>query len=87
MLRERLARRLERARLQLVELRVVGHLAQALVQVREHFARPALLQQLDWAVRLKGNDYYEQSSAEARLRELRVQLENERAAEKALKIS
>jgi len=47
----------------------------------------AAVQQLDWAVRLKGNDYYEQSSAEARLRELRVLLENERAAEKALKIS
>ena len=47
----------------------------------------AAVQQLDWAVRLKGNDYYEQSSAEARLRELRGLLEVERAAEKALKIS
>ena len=47
----------------------------------------AAVQQLDWAVRLKNNDFYEQSSAEARLRELRALLEIERAAEKALKIS
>jgi predicted Zn-dependent protease len=47
----------------------------------------AAVQQLDWAVRLKGNDFYEQSSAEARLRELRALLEVERAAEKAMKIS
>jgi predicted Zn-dependent protease len=35
----------------------------------------------------KGSDFYEMSMTESRLRELRVQLENERAAEKALKIS
>ena len=36
---------------------------------------------------MKGSDFYELSSAESRLRELRALLENERAAEKALKIS
>jgi hypothetical protein len=36
---------------------------------------------------LRGSDFYEIASAEARLRDLRIQLENERAAEKALKIS
>jgi len=43
--------------------------------------------QLEIAVRMKSNDFYEISSAESRLRELRAQLEIERAAEKALKIS
>jgi predicted Zn-dependent protease len=47
----------------------------------------AAVQQLEVAVRMKGSDFYEVSSAESRLRELRVLLENERAAEKALKIS
>jgi hypothetical protein len=36
---------------------------------------------------VRGSDFYELSTAESRLRELRQQLENERAAEKALKIS
>ncbi len=47
----------------------------------------AAVQQLEWAVRLKGTDFYETSIAESRLRELRALLEIERAAEKALKIS
>ena len=47
----------------------------------------AAVEQLEIAVKWKGSDFYELSSAESRLRELRSQLENERAAEKALKIS
>jgi predicted Zn-dependent protease len=61
------------------------HRSQAEAQVRRGNLAAAV-QQLDWAVRIKDNDYYEQSSAEARLRELRGLLENEREAEKALKI-
>ena len=47
----------------------------------------AAVQQLETAVKMKGSDFYELSSAESRLRELRALLEIERAAEKALKIS
>jgi len=47
----------------------------------------AAVDQLELAVKLKTNDFYEASSAESRLRELRTLLDNERAAEKALKIS
>jgi predicted Zn-dependent protease len=47
----------------------------------------AAVEQLELAVKVKGPDFYEVSSAESRLRELRRLLENERAAEKALKIS
>jgi len=48
----------------------------------------AAVDQLEIAVKqVKGSDFYELSSAESRLRELRVLLENERAAEKALKIT
>jgi predicted Zn-dependent protease len=48
----------------------------------------AAVEQLEIALRSKASsDFYEQSSAESRLRELRSQLEVERAAEKALKIS
>ena len=48
----------------------------------------AAVEQLEIAVRAKGTEnFYELSSAESRLRELRSQLEIERAAEKALKIS
>ena len=65
---------------------VAQHRAQAEALVRRGNLQAAV-QQLEWAVRLKGSDFYEVSSAESRLRELRVQLENERAAEKALKIS
>jgi beta-barrel assembly-enhancing protease len=38
-------------------------------------------------VKTKDGNFYDLSSAEARLREMRSLLENERAAEKALKIS
>jgi predicted Zn-dependent protease len=48
---------------------------------------PAAVEQLELAVKTRGNDFYELSSAESRLREMRRLLENERAAEKALKIS
>lgn len=47
----------------------------------------AAVEQLEFAVKDKASDFYELSSAESRLRELRALLENERAAEKALKIS
>jgi predicted Zn-dependent protease len=62
------------------------HRSQAEAQFRRGNLAAAV-QQLDWALRIKGTDDYEQSSAEARLRELRGLLENEREAEKALKIS
>ena len=45
------------------------------------------MDQLEIAVKFRNANFYELSSAESRLRELRVLLENERAAEKALKIS
>ena len=47
----------------------------------------AAVDQLEIAVKFKGSDFYELSSAESRLRELRAQLEIQRAAEKALNIS
>ena len=65
-------------------------LAQHRAQAEAYYRRnnlPAAVDQLELAVKVKGSDFYEQSSAESRLRELRVLLENERAAEKALKIS
>jgi predicted Zn-dependent protease len=62
------------------------HRAQAEAQYRRGNLAAAV-QQLDWAVRQKGGNYYEEASAEARLREFRALLENEREAEKALKIS
>jgi len=67
--------------------RLAQHRAQA-----EAFYRKgnlaAAVEQLELAVRSKGTEnFYELSSAESRLRELRSHLENERAAEKALKIS
>jgi beta-barrel assembly-enhancing protease len=46
----------------------------------------AAADQLELALKIRGGDFYELSGAEARLREIRVQLETERAAEKALKI-
>lgn len=49
---------------------------------------PAAVDQLEIAVKqTRGGDFYEMSIAESRLRELRAQLEIEKAAEKALKIS
>jgi predicted Zn-dependent protease len=48
---------------------------------------PPPVDQLELAVKTKSDNFYELSSAESRLRELRSQLEIEKAAEKALKIS
>ncbi|HXZ48100.1 MAG TPA: M48 family metalloprotease [Usitatibacter sp.] len=52
---------------------------------RDHLA--AAVDQLEIALKAKGSDFYGLSSAEARLREMRALLDNQRAAEKALKIS
>jgi predicted Zn-dependent protease len=65
-------------------------LSQHRAQAEAYFRRGNLaraVEQLEIAVKAKGEDFYEMSSAESRLRELRAQLENEKAAEKALKIS
>jgi predicted Zn-dependent protease len=65
-------------------------IAQHRAQAEAHFRRgnlAAAVDQLELAVKIKGSDFYQLSSAESRLRELRTQLENERAAEKALKIT
>ena len=65
-------------------------IAQHRAQAEAHYRRgnlAAAVVQLEVAVKVKTNDFYELSSAESRLRELRALLENERAAEKALKIS
>jgi predicted Zn-dependent protease len=66
-------------------------LSQHRAQAEAYFRRGNLaraVEQLEIAVKAKGTgtDFYEVSSAESRLRELRAQLENEKAAEKALKI-
>ena len=66
--------------------RISQHRAQAEAYYRRGNLAAAV-DQLELAVKVKGSDFYEVSSAESRLRELRTQLENERAAEKALKIS
>ncbi|APV51714.1 hypothetical protein BWI17_19700 [Betaproteobacteria bacterium GR16-43] len=47
----------------------------------------AAVDQLELAVKYRNANFYELSSAESRLREMRVLLENERSAEKAMKIS
>jgi predicted Zn-dependent protease len=62
------------------------HRAQAEAQYRRDNL-PAAVDQLELAVKTKGGSFYDLSSAEARLREMRTLLENQRAAEKALKIS
>ena len=66
-------------------------LAQHRAQAEAYFRRGnlgAAVDQLEIAVKqTRGSDFYELSIAESRLRELRSQLETERAAEKALKIS
>lgn len=66
-------------------------LGQYRAQAEAYFRRGnlgAAVDQLEMAVKqTRGNDFYELSIAESRLRELRALLENERAAEKALKIS
>jgi predicted Zn-dependent protease len=66
--------------------RVAQYRAQAEAQYRRGNLAGAVAQ-LEMAVKVKGSDFYDQSIAESRLRELRAQLENERAAEKALKIN
>ena len=66
-------------------------LSQHRAQAESYYRRgnlAAAVDQLEIAVKFrKGSDFYEMSIAESRLRELRAALENERAAEKALKIS
>ena len=66
-------------------------LAQHRAQAEAYFRRgnlAAAVDQLEIAVKqTRGSDFYELSIAESRLRDLRSQLETERAAEKALKIS
>ena len=65
---------------------IAQHRAQAEALYRRGNLQAAV-QQLEAAVKMKGGDFYETSSVESRLRELRALLENERSAEKALKIS
>lgn len=65
-------------------------IAQHRAQAEAHYRRGnlgAAVDQLEIAVKTKSDNFYELSSAESRLRELRALLENEKAAEKALKIS
>ncbi|MGZ5063182.1 MAG: M48 family metalloprotease [Usitatibacter sp.] len=66
-------------------------IAQHRAQAEAYYRRgnlAAAVDQLELAVKqTRGSNFYELSIAESRLRELRSQLENERAAEKALKIS
>ena len=67
-----------------------NRLAQHRAQAEAYYRRgnlAAAVNQLDMATKVRGSDYYELSMADARLRELRSQLEIEREAEKALKIS
>jgi predicted Zn-dependent protease len=66
--------------------RVAHHRAQAEAYYRRGNLAAAV-DQLELASRTRSGDFYEQSSVESRLREMRVMLENERSAEKALKIS
>ncbi|HEX7606212.1 MAG TPA: hypothetical protein VF348_05850, partial [Usitatibacter sp.] len=66
-------------------------IAQHRAQAEAYFRRgnlAAAVDQLEIAVKqTRGSDFYELSIAESRLRDLRSQLEIEKAAEKALKIS
>jgi predicted Zn-dependent protease len=69
-----------------------GHpISQHRAQAEAYYRRnnlPAAVDQLEIAAKQpKGSDFYEMSMTESRLRELRAQLEIEKAAEKALKIS
>ena len=66
--------------------RIAQHRAQAEAYYRRGNLSAAV-EQLEIAVKVRGSDFYEVSSAESRLRELRAQLEIEKKAEKALKIS
>ena len=70
--------------------RVGQNVAQHRALAEAYFRRgnlSAAVDQLEIAVKSTGSDFYELSSAESRLRELRAQLEVQRAAEKALNIS
>jgi predicted Zn-dependent protease len=65
-------------------------LAQHRSQAEAYYRRgnlAAAVEQLEFAIKAKGSDFYELSIVEARLRQLRSLLENEREAEKALKIT
>ncbi|HUQ27130.1 MAG TPA: M48 family metalloprotease [Usitatibacter sp.] len=94
-LEERLRGGSEDARLYELQARAMEASGRAIgqhrAQAEAYFRRgnlAAAVDQLEIAVKqVRGSDFYELSIAESRLRELRVQLENERAAEKALKIS
>jgi predicted Zn-dependent protease len=94
-LEDRLRSRPDDWRLYELQARAFEATGQALSQHRsqaESYYRrgnlAAAVDQLEIAVKFKkGSDFYEMSIAESRLRELRTALENERAAEKALKIS
>ncbi|HET7401559.1 MAG TPA: M48 family metalloprotease, partial [Usitatibacter sp.] len=77
-----------------IQARAYDHLGRTTAQHRalaEAYFRKgnlsAAVDQLEIAVKSKGSDFYEVSSAESRLRELRAQLEIQKAAEKALNIS
>ncbi len=61
------------------------HRSQAEAQYRRGNLAAAV-DQLELAVKTKNGNFYDLSSAEARLREMRILLDNQRAAEKALKI-
>jgi predicted Zn-dependent protease len=80
----------------LYELQAKAHaalgrrLAQHRSQAEAYYRRgnlAAAVDQLELASKAKGSDFYELSSVEARLRQLRSLLDNEREAEKALKIT
>ncbi len=65
-------------------------LSQHRAQAEAYYRRgnlAAAVDQLEIAVKVRASDFYEMSIAESRLRALRALLENEKAAEKALKIS
>jgi predicted Zn-dependent protease len=66
--------------------RLSQHRAQAEAAYRKGNLAAAV-GELELAVKARGSDFYEASSAESRLREMKRLLENERAAEKALNIS
>ena len=93
-LEERLGSVQDDATLYEIQARAFGatgqRVAQHRAQAEAYFRRgnlSAAVDQLEIAVRDRGSDFYQLSSAESRLRELRAMLDNERAAEKALKIS
>ena len=65
-------------------------LAQHRAQAEAYYRRGNLasaVDQLEIAVKFRNANFYDLSSAESRLREMRVLLENERAAEKAMKLT